>query len=119
LKLQKTLWNANVPEKTKCYVEFHIEETILKKCNNHIYLIKLETIPDAILNLNVNYFENNTYFSLNNAKVVLSYAGYSIRKTKINNNKSEIDWKPIIQVAGVFVGIIGVAALINALVKSK
>lgn len=119
LKLQKTLWNANVPEKTKCYVEFHIEETILKECNDHIYLIKLETIPDSILNLKVNYFENNTYLSFNNSKVVLKYAGYNIRKNNEYDNKNEIDWKPIVQLASVFVGIIGVAALINAVIKSK
>jgi hypothetical protein len=117
LIIQKTLWNANIPEKTKCYIAFDIEESILKKCNNHIYLIKLNSLPEDILNLNTKYFEENTFYSVNSAKVVLKYAGFNIRKKTVKNQKT--DWTPIIQVAAVFVGIIGVAALINAILESK
>lgn len=117
IKLQKALWNSSVPEKTKCYIAFDIEESILKKCSANIYLIKIELLPDEILHLKTQYFEENSYYSINSAKVVLKYAGYNIRKSI--QDKTETDWKPLIQIAAVFVGIIGVAALISAIVKSK
>jgi hypothetical protein len=115
--LQKVLWNSNVPKKTRCYVAFNIEETLIKQCKSHVYLIKLESIPDAILKLKVKYFENNTYYSLNNAKVVLEYAGYSIRKRKLPVD--ETDWKPLIQAVKVVIGVVGITVLINAIINSK
>lgn len=61
--LQEKLWGASVPHKVRCYIAFDIDERYIIECEKHKYLVSLKTIPDEIINLKWEYFENNSYYT--------------------------------------------------------
>jgi hypothetical protein len=117
ITLQKYLWNTKIPEKIKCYVAFDIDEMLIKRCKDHVFLLPINSIPIPILDLDTEYFEKNAFGSLSNSKIVLKCAGYKVRKRSISSDNQ--DWMPLLKIAAIFIGIVGIAALLTALTKSK
>jgi hypothetical protein len=58
LDLCDYLWTDRSPEtqeKTKAYVKLEIDDKYLVYCREHVYLLKLEYVPDNVLELGKTY----------------------------------------------------------------
>jgi hypothetical protein len=50
------LWGQDVPERTRCYIEFDIHLSFLQNTRSHVYRLPLQKMKEPILRLDTTYY---------------------------------------------------------------
>lgn len=58
--LQQALWLRKEIIKSKRYIEFEIDSSLLQYCRPHVYRLKIDTVPDRVIDIKLPYTFKST-----------------------------------------------------------
>jgi HYD1 signature containing ADP-ribosyltransferase len=58
--LEQSLWQRSEPVKSRRYIAFEIHDSLLQKCRDNVYRLKIEAITEGVIKLNLTYTFTST-----------------------------------------------------------
>src|SRR5258707_15605703 len=53
--LEQSIWLRREPVKSKCYVVFEIDDSLLQLCRHHVYRLKTNAVSNEVIRLSIKY----------------------------------------------------------------